>query len=149
MNDRAARRNARCRGARPVGPWVGPGEQGETRRRIVARRRDLRLSPGERSLLFAHHALGNGSSGMTGSSADTEVSVELVCVFPAERRGVLLQPFAERDSPERRLVRDQQPGGQAADLVGGERDIAHNNPERVRKGGHEGRRCVQDRRASP
>jgi hypothetical protein len=100
----------------PGRPVVGPGEQRETRRRIVARGRDLRLSPGERVSVFAHRRLENGSSGMTGSSAHAEVSVELVCVFPAERRGVLLQPFEERYSPERRLVRDQQPSGQAADL---------------------------------
>jgi hypothetical protein len=38
----------------------------------------------------------------------------------------------ERDSPERRLVRNQQLDGQAADLVGGEDYIAHNNGERMR-----------------
>jgi hypothetical protein len=79
--------------------------------------------------VFAHPRLENGSSGMTRSSAHPEVSVQLVCVCPAESRRVLLQPFEERDSPERRLVRDQPPGGQAA---GGEDYIAHNNAERTR-----------------
>jgi hypothetical protein len=52
--------------------------------------------------------------------------------MPGRVSTVLLQPFEERDSPERRLVRDQQPGGQAADLVGDEDYIAHNNAERMR-----------------
>jgi hypothetical protein len=108
-------------------PVVGPGDQRKTRSWIVARRRDLRLSPGERVSVFAHPRLEHGSSGMTRSSAHPEVSVQLVCVCPVECRRVLLQPFEERDSPECRLVRDQQPGGQAADLVGGEDYIAHNN----------------------
>ena len=107
-------------------------EQRETRRWIVARGRDLHLSPGEQVSVFAHRRLENGSSGITESSGHAEVSVELVCVFPAERRDVLLQPFEERDSPERRLLRDQQPSGQAADLVRGEHDVAHNDAERVR-----------------
>ena len=91
----------------------------------------LRVGAGENR----HHVVENGSSGITRSSAHAEVTVQLVCVCPAECRGVLLQPFEERDAPERRLVRSHQPSGQAADLVIGEDDVAHNN------------RCVQDRRA--
>jgi hypothetical protein len=57
--------------------------------------------------------------------------------------------FEERDSPERTLVRDQQPGGHAADLVGGEHDVAHNNAERARQDGDRCRRCVHNRRLLP
>jgi len=49
---------------------IGLGEQGETRRRIVARDGDLRLSPGERLSVFAHRRGENGSSGITGSGHD-------------------------------------------------------------------------------
>ena len=55
MNDNAARRNGRCCGARPVGPWYGPHDQGKTRRGIVARGRDLRFSRGEGSACVLAH----------------------------------------------------------------------------------------------
>ena len=54
MNDNAARRNGRCRGARPVGPWNTPRDQRETRRGIVARGGDLRLGPRQRADRVAH-----------------------------------------------------------------------------------------------
>src|ERR671910_963656 len=83
------------------------------------------------------------------SSAHAEVSVEVVCVYAAERRGVLLQPFEERDSPERRLVRGEQPCGECADLVVRENDVAQNEAERARQDGRCGRRCMHDGRLLP
>ena len=50
--------------------------------------------------------------------------------------------------PSAGLVRDQQPGGQAANLVRREDDVAYDKAECARERGHRGRRCVQDRRAS-
>src|SRR5918996_1392739 len=77
-----------------------------------------------------------------------KVTTQLVCVRTAERWPLLLQPFDERGASERGLVRDQQPGGQPANLVRGEHDVAHDKAECARERGHRGRRCVEDRSAS-
>src|SRR5215210_1162571 len=82
------------------------------------------------------------------AAAPPEVTVQLVCVCTAECWPVLVQPFKEGDVSERRLMRDQQPRGQATNLVGGEDDVAHDKAECARERGHRGRRCVQDRRTS-
>ena len=58
MNDSAARRNGRCRGARPVGPWVRPLDQGNARSGIVPRGSHLRLGVGRRASVFTHPARG-------------------------------------------------------------------------------------------
>jgi len=50
-----------------------PFHQCKAHRRIVARRRDLRISPGERVTVFAHRRLEVGTSGgMVASSASVE-----------------------------------------------------------------------------
>jgi hypothetical protein len=61
---------------------------------------------------------------------------------------MLLQPFDDRDVSERGLVRGEQPGGQAADLVGSEDDIAHDKSECAGERGQRGGRCMQYRRTS-
>src|SRR4051812_40253175 len=77
-----------------------------------------------------------------------KVTVELVCVCIAERPPVLTEPFDEGDVSERAMTRGQQPGGQAANLVGREDDVAYDEAECSRERCHRGRRCVQDRRTS-
>src|SRR4051794_5962899 len=77
-----------------------------------------------------------------------KVTVELVCVCATERWPVLGEPFDEGDVSERGTMRGQQPGGQAANLVARENDVAYDKAECVRERGHRGRRCVQDRRTS-
>jgi hypothetical protein len=54
MNDKAARRKGRWRGALPVGPWNTPRHQCETRRRIVAHDCNLRRSRCQRACVRAH-----------------------------------------------------------------------------------------------
>jgi hypothetical protein len=54
MNDNAARRNGRCRGARPVGPWNTRAISARRAARIVAQGRDLHPSRGERVCRVAH-----------------------------------------------------------------------------------------------
>jgi hypothetical protein len=49
---------------------VGAVDQGKTRRRIVARSRDLFVGPTERVAALAHPRFENGSSRMTRSSAN-------------------------------------------------------------------------------
>ena len=46
------------------------------------------------------------------------------------------------------MMRGHQPGGQGANLVGREDDVAYDKAEYARERGHRGRRCVQDRRTS-
>src|SRR3954454_4625633 len=76
------------------------------------------------------------------------MTVQLVCVCVTQGWPVLVQPFDEGDVSERGMVRGQQSGGEAADLVGRENDVAYDNAECARERGHRGRRCVQDRRTS-
>jgi hypothetical protein len=68
---------------------------------------------------------------MTRSSAHPEVLVQLACVCPAGVDAFSFNHSRSETRPSAGWCETSQPGGQAADLVGGE-DFTHNNTERMR-----------------
>src|SRR5215211_4691352 len=99
-------------------------------------------SPTEESKNAPSKAPARSRTSASDAAVPPEVTVQLVCVCTAECWPVLVQPFKEGDLSQRGLMRDQQPRGQATNLVGGEDDVAYDKAECARERGHRGGRCM-------
>ena len=69
---------------------------------------------------------------LEGSRGDVggEVAAQLVRVGAPDRAAMVGEPAGERDLSERRVMRDEEPGRQAADLIRREDDVADERAER-------------------